>query len=202
MRFHIGSLPSAFVPHESWRPLREPSPWVMQLCAVPIGFGLALAVGAGWLQLVTASFGPVRPQEFVGAMLSLGGSLLVLIAVHELIHAATHPGWGRSDASVVGVWPSRMLFYGHYTGRLSRNRFLAILAMPFLVLSVLPLALAALGVVPAGFGGFLVAWCSTWNALFSCGDVFAIALVLAQIPADSVVQNDGWRTFWKPANEA
>jgi hypothetical protein len=88
------------------------------------------------------------------------------------------------------------MLYAHYSGPLTRNRFLAVFAMPLLVITVLPLVIAALGLVPKAL--FLpVAWFSTWNAMAACGDIFGIALILFQVPRGAIVQNQSWRTYWK-----
>jgi hypothetical protein len=66
-------------------------------------------------------------------------SFPALILVHELLHAVVHPGYGFTDATVIGAWPSKLLFYAHYCGPLSRERFLLVFAMPTLVITGLPL---------------------------------------------------------------
>lgn len=172
----------------------------MQLCALPIGLGLMLAIGYLWQFLVSPSVHFSQPQEVVFLVVFVAFSFPAIIVVHELIHASVHPRLGRSDASVIGLWPSRMIFYAQYTGALSRDRFLAILVMPFLFITILPLLFAMSCSLPGQFPGFMIAWCSTWNAMFSCGDIFGIALVLWQVPRRSIVQNQGWWTFWRPTN--
>lgn len=193
MRFHLGGIPAPrdFVPDDSWKQLREPGPWLMQLLALPIGIGLALLVGALWI------WATPLPVEFFKsrAFPSLGlVSLAGLVAVHELIHAMAHPQGGKSDRTVLGFWPSRLLFYAHYDGELTRNRFLAILAMPTLVISLLPLAVALVTRQSHG----LVAWLSSMNILFACGDLFGVLLLVFQVPPHAVCHNSGWRTFWRP----
>lgn len=69
--------------------------------------------------------------------------------------------------------------------------------MPFLVVSVLPLLAAAIFGLPESGKGEWIAWCSTLNALFSCGDLFGIALIWAQVPRHALVRNKGYKTFWK-----
>ncbi|MFO0898325.1 MAG: DUF3267 domain-containing protein [Pirellulales bacterium] len=127
-------------------------------------------------------------------------------------HGSFVPGLGRGPrtapcrgASRLGnfacdrhrAWPSRLLFYAHYCGPLSRDRFLAVLVMPLLVITGLPLLLAALGWLPAWSTPVLASF-SIWNALFACGDMVGLLLILAQIPRRAIVQNQGWRTYWKP----
>jgi hypothetical protein len=197
MRFHLGPVPDEFTPDSSWRPIREPGPVVMQFFALPLGLGMAALIVYCWHRV-----GAPASVHFEGrhAGLLLAAVVLsfpALIVVHELLHALVHPGGGLAPTTIIGAWPKRLLFYAHYSGPLTRNRFLLVFAMPFLILTVLPLALAAGVELPAGWLMW-AAWFSTWNALFACGDYIGLALILFQIPRDAIVQNQGWRTYWKP----
>jgi hypothetical protein len=189
MRFHLGAIPATpdFSPDASWQPLREPTPWVFQLLALPLGVAACVAVGALWFLLT-----PVRdlPFDSLGALLA---TFVVIVPVHELIHAAVHPRGGGSDDSILGFWPSRLLFYAHYAGELSRTRFIAILLMPTLVISFVPLVACAITGCPSG----LLAFISAFNALLACGDIFGVGLLLFQVPSDARVRNQGWKTFWR-----
>lgn len=197
MRFRLGSIPDDFTPDSSWRPIREPGPVAAQFLALPIGLGAALLIGYCWLLVSVPSSMRIEGHHAPLDVEALLLSFPVLIAIHELLHAIAHPHFGRSSATVIGAWPSRLLFYAHYCGPLSRNRFLAIFAMPFLIISVLPLAVAAAGVLPSGVMMW-AAWFSIWNALFACGDCTGMALILFQVPRAAIVQNQGWRTYWRP----
>lgn len=189
MRFHLGAIPETpeFLPDSSWRPLREPTPWVMQFLALPLGIVACIAVGVLWLFLT-----PLRDIS-----LDSPGMLLIafvaIIPIHELIHAAVHPRSGLAASSILGFWPSRLLFYAHYVGELSRGRFIAILLMPLLIISLVPLFACAI----AGRSSALLAFTSTSNALFACVDMFGVGLLLFQVPSDATVRNQGWKTFWK-----
>ncbi len=189
MRFHLGAIPetSDFSPDAAWRSLREPTPWVMQFLALPVGIVVCIAVGAGWLYLA-----PFRELPFDSPSLLLG-AMLVMIPIHEVLHAIVHPGSGSSGDSILGFWPSRMLFYAHYSGELTRARFIAILLMPLLVISLLPLLVCAV----MGHSSGLLALISAFNALCACGDIFAVGLLLSQIPVDARVRNQGYRTYWR-----
>jgi hypothetical protein len=172
----------------------------MQFAALPVGLVTLLAVFAAWRRVGLADAVRLRglPVEWLplGVLLSIP----LLIAVHELLHAAVHPQGGRSPATVIGAWPSRLLFYAHYCGPLSRDRFLAVLLMPLVVITLLPLGIAASGWLPPAAVAVL-AWFSCWNALFACGDLVGFALIACQVPRRALVQNQGWRTFWKRASK-
>ena len=88
-----------------------------------------------------------------------------------------------------------MAAYAHYEGELSRNRFVAILLLPIIILSLLPMLLA-IGLQSASYAW---AFASSLNALFACVDVFGAAMVLCQVPRGATLRNQGWRTYWKQA---
>jgi hypothetical protein len=195
MRFHLGSIPNSpdFDPLPPWRQLREPSPWVMQLFALPIGVALALVTAFLWFVLT-----PLRSESLSLSVPAVVALFVGIIIVHELVHAAIHPLSGRSSHSILGFSPSQGMFYAFYDGQLSRNRFVAILLMPLAVMSFVPLTVAAVTQTAVGW----IAFASILNALFACGDVFAAGLVLSQLPASAIVRNQGYYTFWKPEIEA
>jgi len=122
MRLHFGAIPSSpdFTPDTLWKSLREPSPWLAQLVALPIGIIAAVVVAVLWFAITPLKDIPPTMPLFA-FLVSFAG----IIVVHELIHVAVHPMSGRSQHSIVGFWPSRMLFYAHYDGELTRNRFLS-----------------------------------------------------------------------------
>lgn len=189
MKLHIGPVPlnERFRPEQDgWRPLREPTPVLMQFLAAPIGLvtGVALAAASGLL-------------GFFNSPLDEPAWLLVVVVgtipVHEVVHMLVHPRQGRSADSILGVWPSMLLFYAHYDHVLTRNRLLLILAMPFLVLSVAPLPLCWL----LGFDALWVAVLAIWNGVCSCGDLLGVLIIGWQLPRTAVVRNQGYYTWWK-----
>jgi hypothetical protein len=159
----------------------------MQCFAVPLGIIACVIVGALWCFLT-----PLRNASF-DSLGTLFIALIALMPIHELIHAAVHPGSGMSDDSILGFWPSRLLLYAHYVRELSRTRFIVILLMPLLVISFVPLLACAL----TGRSSVLLAFTSIVNALGACGDIFAIGLLLFQVPSDARIRNQGYRTFWR-----
>jgi len=112
-----------------------------------------------------------------GFLVSFAG----MVVVHELLHVAVHPMSGRSPHSIVGFGPS-IGFYGHYSGEMTRNRFVAILLAPLVVISFVPLLVAAVAQVTSGW----VAFISAFNAFCACADIFDAGLVLFQIPATAM----------------
>src|SRR5688500_2771430 len=190
MRFQLGALPSSpdFVPDAPWRSLRQPrSPWMENLLALPIGVVAAGTVAALWF-LVT-------PLRDITPAMSLPAFLLFsagLVVVHELIHALVHPMAGFSQRSILGFWAS-LGFYAHYDGEMSRNRLVACLLMPLLILIIFPLVVSAVTQVSSDW----VAFVSAFIALAACVDILLAGSVLLQIPATAIVRFKGWRIYWR-----
>lgn len=105
--------------------LRQPSPFTLQLAAVPVGMALLALLVLAWLSLTPLASTPLDLHgtwAAVAALVVLAGGLPTLVAMHEILHALGHPGCGFSRASVLGIWPSRLLFYAAYLGPMSRGR--------------------------------------------------------------------------------
>lgn len=208
MRLHYGAPPAdvSFVPMtEGWNKLREPGAIGLQLLAVPVMIVTLTALIPAWKACVPEVFegmsigvkseavgealtGQLRGVFSIGILISI--SVLGLIAVHELLHVSAFP---KGGARFIGVWPAKLLFYAAYHGPLSRNRFLWVTIVPFLVLTIAPLVAAAVMRTTHG----LVAVLSILNGAFSCGDLVGMALIAAQVPADAQVRNQGWETWWR-----
>lgn len=201
MRFHYGAPPENpnFDPEaEGWRKLAfDPGPLLLQLIAIPVAVLLAVLWGILFYLVL-----PVKTAPFpiiISPLLMIGWLtiILILIPAHELLHALIHPHWGRTVNTILGLWLSKGVFYAHYEGEMSRNRFLMVALTPYLVLGLLPLGWLALlnaasSSVVSLFGGV-----SLLGSVLACGDIIGVLLLLFQIPAAAVVRNKGWRTYWK-----
>jgi hypothetical protein len=83
MRFHFGAIPGSpeFVPDASWRSLRQPSPWLGNLLALPIGAVAAVVVTVLWFlvtplrELSPAMSPPTFLLSFAGLVV---GHMLIL----------------------------------------------------------------------------------------------------------------------------
>jgi putative zincin peptidase len=198
VRFHIGGIPEAPDFHplaEGWRAIREPGPLAMQILGLPLLI-VSVSVTIVVLEHIAISWAglnAIMQLPFLVFFLVHFLVIFLVIAVHELLHALIHPGNGRSGLTVLGCWPRKGLFYAHFEGEMSRNRFLAVLLAPAVGLTVLPLVLAwAIGSIHWSLG--LVALI---NAFALYGDLFGILLILFQIPSDALVKNKGFRTYWR-----
>jgi hypothetical protein len=193
MKFVLGPVPENidFHPEDGdWFAIKEPSPWVMQICATPI------AVVTTFLLLATWAI--VLPSGGLGGSIGLEIILfpfvfLLLIPIHEFIHVLCHPLNGRSQATYIGCWPRKGLFYAHYDDELSRNRFLFILFAPFALLSLVPICLSY---VFSYHSAFLILL-SVMNGMGSAGDLLGVILITLQIRKSTVLRNKGYRTWWR-----
>lgn len=194
MRFHIGPIPKpelSDMPPGEWTPMRHDfGPIVMQLFAWPIGCVAFVIVGWLWLHEteVMKHLG-THPAALAAALIVAS---VALIPIHEFMHAITHPDFGMSRKTVVGAWPSHLLFYAHYDGPRSRERLIVCTATPFLIMTIAPLLISLI----IGHANVIVAFVSTVNALASGADIFSICILLWQVPRRTNVLNQGWQTYW------
>ena len=205
MRFTYGCPPTLlnFDPqNQGWRQLREPSPRVLSLVGSIVGVPICAVVVWAWVLLdldLSLHFHP----GFLGDSARWAGPLLLflalpvifigIIAAHELIHALGCPRFGLTSMTVIGVWPSRLLFYAGHLEAMPAWHYVLYASAPFLVLSLLPMLVAYWVESTA----MLCAVVSVVNALFCGGDLMIIACVVTQMPLRALVQNEGWSTWWK-----
>jgi hypothetical protein len=203
MRFHYGSVPESprFHPEiQGWQPLREPGPWLLQILAVPAA-AVLLALDFGVLSLARPAGFPFSGAFSAFSLPGLLAVMLALVALHELIHVACHPGGGLTDSSIIGLWPAKGLCYAHYDGPISRSRSMLVAAAPCLVLALLPALLVAV-LSRLGAPAVLLdrlAFVSIFGAVAGCGDLVVILLLLFQVPISATLRNQGWKTYWKTA---
>jgi hypothetical protein len=206
MRLRYGPIPENpdFHPEaDGWTPLREPSAGLFVWIASGVGMANGVLAALVWAAIlpdgVNLSY-TIRgddPRPWLSALIGLAivfGFLAALIAVHELLHAAVFPGRWLGPHTLIGVWPSKGMFYAHYDGPLSRNRFLLVLLTPLMVLTVL----VWLCELVFQTGWALLPVISVVNAMAAGGDLFAAGLVALQVPAEAIIQNQGWRSWWRP----
>jgi len=171
----------------AWKPLREPDAELKYALSFPLAFSVSTAVLVLWLLSATTL------SEIAIDPLTLVVAFAVLAPLHELAHAAAFPRSTGARPATIAFRPSQFLLTARYSGELSRNRYLCVLAMPFVAISVVPIVAFAM----LGYGWSQVALISLLNALISSGDVLTIILVLAQVPPDAVIRNQGDTAVWK-----
>ena len=205
MRFHYGEIPKAadFDPGvEGWESIREPGPLLLNLLSIPTAI-LLLSLTI-WLMMVAGGgealviWQESAIESASSPFLPILAIVILSIPVHELMHALAHPHYGLSSNSILGLWLSRGLFYAHYEGEMSRNRFLMILAFPYLILSLLPIAsIALIGLAAPATVPTYLAVAALINSILVSGDAVGFVLLLSQVPSAAVVRNKGWRSYWR-----
>lgn len=197
MKFKFNGIPEnpLFEPEQQgWTAMKEPSPWVLQAFGLPVGIIAAGCIGALWWAFVDIDFKAVQDLPLPLAFILI---CVLMIVIHEIVHMLAHPGAGMSSDTIMGFWPAKMLFFAHWDAELTRKRFLTILVMPFVVLSVLPLLVG----IALGSAHPYVAAFTLMNALAACCDLLGVALVLAGVPRNAKVRNKGWKTYYRVAAE-
>jgi hypothetical protein len=159
------------------------------LAAYPIGLMAAGIVTVLWLATTPFQVPEVTSMSWRGFLLSFA----CMGAFHELIHLLVHPMSGRSHYSIVGAGGTTTGIYAHYAGEMTRNRFVAIVLMPLVIITFLPLLVAAIPQVSAGWIVFI----SAFNALAACLDMLDAGLVLCQLPASATIRCRGLRIYWR-----
>ena len=223
MRFHWGKFPddNRFNPDaEGWVAIPETKPSTIQLLALSGSAGLfllwlPLAFLAFPLELLSPHVTQISPTEFqirypIGEILTgpvLTGLIVVLILfipTHEFLHALCCPGWGLSSSTYLGLWLSKGFIYIHHEGPMHRNRFLLVLIVPYLALSLLPLLLMILlkyiGWTPEIM--VCLGWLSLLGSISAGGDFVSAWSLLTRIPKTAVVRNKDHRSYWKLVDRA
>lgn len=191
-KFRLGALPenSEFEVVEPWVKAKEPKAWVVAwIVSGP------LSVVLGVLFYIPTQL-LLKPDWSSFSFFGFVITFVVLLIVHELVHALFNPDKGISNRTIFGFWPSKMVFYAHYEGERTRENFLLCLIAPFFLLSVLPLVIGVIFDID-------YVWLSVFiilNAFSSSVDVFGFFSVSCSIPKGSIVRNKGWYTYWKKSH--
>jgi hypothetical protein len=186
MRFYIGQPPPTpdFAPQkEGWTALKEPSPWLLQLIATPVGMLTGFLLALGWSALSIRFELDFAGLGVLGAVAVLSASFVALIAVHEFLHAVGYRNLGLTESTIITFWPSKLLFLAITHDAYARNRMLLVYMLPLIVLSALPLALCwSLGIASAP-----IAIISIANGLAAGGDITCFFPILSQVPRNALV---------------
>ncbi len=171
---------------EGWILFREPNPRVSPFFEFPF----SLAMGAGIFLLLRENNGF---SGFSGNLLFAIPQMLFSIVIHELFHSLGHPGFGLGSETRYGIWISRMAFYSRFEGMLSRDRRLLITLLPFFGLTITPIGLLLF----LNLYWWPLSFMALFNALFSARDLLNSGIILMQAPSDSILHDNGWRTYWR-----
>ncbi len=126
--------------------------------------------------------------------------LIVVVAtpLHELVHALTTPGWGRSDQTVIGLQRGKglLLPYMYYDGSQPLMRTLITGLAPLLILTILPVSILLFMPLRSQLRADL-AFLAFFNVAISGGDMVNIFWIVTHLPLQATVQRDGWGLLWK-----
>ncbi len=189
MKFQLGPLPENddFNPSEKgWRRLTEPSPILLHALAIPTA--VVMMVLAFFFYTIF-----IGEDEFRIDITLVWWAIVILIPIHEFVHAISTPFWGMSDKTVVGFWPRKILPYAFYTDAWNRSQVIWCLLMPFVILSVLP----ATGMCFWKLDSPVLYHFIFMNAGLSSGDILQVPIFLFQVPRHAVVRNKGWTSYWR-----
>ena len=207
MRFEFGppSDDPSFDPEQEagWQKLREMGPGTIMLIGSLVGIPLAALIGNAWSRipggLTSTGFDVMTLGRWSAVLLPLLLLLSMaiffagLILVHELIHALACPHFGLTSETVLGVWPRKCIAYANHSGPISLKRGIVIGSAPFMILSVAPLLVAAVG----GPQWTLLQWVSVVNAMMCGGDAVIGVMIVSQVPFNATLRNKGWNTWWR-----
>ena len=181
----VGSSPYPY--DVAWRQVYEIDASVGQVLSIVAGAILCLFTFVLWLLAV-----PLRPLRVDYATLMIAAVMVLFF--HELAHAMMFTCGRARGLRVECAW-QKYRPHLRYHGAVSRSRYIAVLMAPMVLVSLLPIVVAA--VLSLRTGDLMLI--SLLNALVSGGDAIAAAFVLLQVPANAIVQRRGDCVIWKAA---
>lgn len=172
----------------SWREVGAPERALMRLFGLQVSVLLAAALFVAWA--IATRFADLRPRYWM-----IVAAAVLVAPLHELTHALAFPRAAHGAQRALAFWPRRFALCAQYDGVLGRNRYLLVLLMPLLAISLVPMAACAL--LELGSAPPLCVVLFLFNALVSGDDVLAALLVVTQVPADGLIRKAGDVTLWK-----
>ncbi|MCG6185994.1 DUF3267 domain-containing protein [Maribellus maritimus] len=169
---------------DKWTPLKEPDNlWTSQLWALPF-----MIINPLVIILILKIMGITFALEPANIFLSF----LILMPIHEFIHALFFPEKLKSDNIFVGFTMAGFAFFAAYIGEMKRNRFIVILLAPLIIISLLGIIILAL----VGSNS-LLEHIIVWNSFGACVDCLGVFMVSRQVPRNAYVRNKKIRTYWR-----
>ncbi len=207
MRLHFGDLSKTegVSPEtQDWHTIHSPPAKQGYRLAVLVSFALFVGLFVG-IVLLSSLVGGDKGLATAGDSTMAGWVTLVVLAtfipLHEFLHLLGQPECGRSDRSLLVIWPAKLRLGVYYEGCMSRRRWLGMRLAPLLALSVLPAGLLVLSQVQPfnveleiGLQALMVI-----NAVGSGGDLLVVWLVLKQVPPSAQICFREGQAYWRPA---
>ncbi|MES2461028.1 MAG: DUF3267 domain-containing protein [Armatimonadota bacterium] len=193
MKFFLGPIPRSMTfdaEAAGWTPLRSPP---SERIAVLATVGMI-----PWFLLAGKAMGAAVDHLLTLPLLAFAASTLLLVPLHEAVHALAYRQPLGSPHLWTGIWLRRGIWYVLYDAPLPRDRVLFMLIAPAICLSLLPL-LALPFLSPGLRYGGLYLICI--QASLCMADLPSAVRVLRQIPKQAFVHNQGWNTYWSTQYE-
>ena len=182
-----------------WHKLKEPrNASIAILCSLPLSL-ILMAVNGMWLYFISTGLRnfmqlddfTIEFQITIKSLIIFILAVILFLFIHEIIHALFIPNIVHSTCT---YWGFNGLFGFVYTEEIiKKRRFLLISIMPLLILSfLLPVVLSFLGI-----SNWLAIFISVLNAGGSCADILNIILIMAQVPSNGEIINNGFSTYYK-----
>lgn len=187
MKFYYGEPPDVALEVASPTPLTTISPDQFNLFGGLIG----VVVGA-LLMVLGGGFSAIFDAMDAYELWQVGAALISLVVVHEFIHLIGYGGLSLSSKVCFGFHPKLYMFYTFNPVAVSKRGFILAAGLPFVVLSVVPMVLVAIG---TPYQMELVAL-AVANAVGAGGDIFLVATVYKTVPKNCNVQSSGMGEFW------
>ncbi|HEK9103938.1 TPA: DUF3267 domain-containing protein [Bacillus pseudomycoides] len=180
---------------DGWTPMKEPKNFVNALfLSVPFMIINAL-ISIGIINIFSdislREFGLTTEGVFITIDLVSLLLIIFLVILHELIHLIFIPNFIKSEKTWIGL----TLFGGFVaTGEeISKSRFVLITIAPFFIISILtPFLLSVFGALTTTLKCLILL-----NSMASSVDMLTLLLILKQVPSNSILRNNGPKTYWK-----
>ena len=189
MKFRLGPPPiddTLLKNDNAWCLLDEPGPVRFQINGILVAL-LITAV----LNLILLARDPKYVTSISWPIVIV--FIFIIIPVHELLHAISFKGGLLSKDVTFGFYPRAFAFYADYRGIITRRRYIFISIFPFLMLTLIPLAMVViLKLEPRYSVEIMLA-----NGLASTGDVLTVLFIVKHAPNRSLLINSGMKTYWK-----
>jgi hypothetical protein len=189
MKFSWNKIPEdkTFEPDkndEGWIALKESTNmWIVQLQALPF-----LILNMFVVLLFMGLFGIQFELNYIELLISL----IILVPIHELIHALFFPEKLSSDNVYFGFLLKGLAFFAAYIGQMKRNEFIRVLISPLVIMSVIGMII----LIIIGHNNILE-HIIVINAVAACVDTMGVFMILRQVPKNTIVKNKGLKTYWK-----
>jgi len=178
--------------------LEEPNIKTLSLLSFPVGiiaatilFFLAQALTSVHLDLDIFS-GVYTFKIILIAIFGFVFFNVIIIIVHELLHALIFPEKLSSDNVIFGVYMASM-FFAFYKLDMKRERMVFCMLFPTILLSILPMVIICILNINLPIINFLFLYHTTLAA----GDMIGVYLILKGTPKNSYLKNKGYHTYYR-----